>query len=125
MRFYPLIDRDGLLRLKPGHNVQEGVAALLDLFAREDDLKRRWAQHLPPVDVELAAEFIVYYPKYYASISVRIEGVVSESWTYSLPGTGRRKGTSHREGPSWRSSGCDERAFRKIANEFGVSCVKG
>jgi hypothetical protein len=124
-RFYPLIDRDGLLRLKPGHNVQEGMAALLALFAREDELKGRWAQHLPPMDVELTAEFIVYYPKYYASISMRIEGVVSESWTYSLPRTGRRKGTSHREGPSWKSAGCNERAFRKIANDFGVASAKG
>ena len=125
LRFYPLIDRDGLLRVKPGHNVQEGMAALLSLFAREVDLKRNWAQHLPHMDVELEAEFNVYYPKYYASISVRIEGVVSESWTYSLPRVGRRKGTSHREGPSWKSSGCNEKAFRKIANSFGVPCAEG
>ncbi|MEH2612938.1 hypothetical protein [Bradyrhizobium sp. AZCC 1693] len=123
-RFYPWLDRNGLLHLKPGHNVQEGIAALLDMFAREEELKRRWAEHLPHRDFELTAEFIVYYPKYYASISVRVEGVVSESWTYSLPRMARQKGTSHREGPSWKSGGCNERAFRKIANAFGVSGAK-
>jgi hypothetical protein len=125
LRFYRVIDRDGLLRLKAGHSVQEGMAALLALFAREDELKAEWAQQQPYVDAELTAEFIVYYPKYYASISVRMEGVVSESWTYSLPRTGKRKGTSHREGPSWKSAGCNERALRKIANDFGVADAKG
>ena len=120
-----VIDHDGLLRLKAGHNVQEGLAALLALFAREYELKEEWARHRPYVDAELTAEFIVYYPKYYASISVRIQGVVSESWTYSLPRSGRRKGTSHREGPSWKSAGCNERALRKIANDIGVAGGKG
>lgn len=124
-RFYPLIDHDGLLRLKPGNSVQEGLAALISLFSREEELKRNWAKHLPHVDIELKAEFNVFYPKYYASISVWIEGVVTESWTYSPPRMGRRKGTSHREGPSWRSGGCNERAFRKIASRFGASGAQG
>jgi hypothetical protein len=125
LRFYPYVDSDGLLCLKAGHNVQEGMAALLALFAREDELKAEWARYQPYVDAELTAEFIVYYPKYYASISVRMEGIISESWTYSLPRTGRGKATSHREGPSWKSAGCNERALRKIANDFGVADGKG
>jgi hypothetical protein len=125
LRFYRYVDTDGLLCLKAGHNVQEGMAALLALFAREDELKAEWAQYQPYVDAELTAEFIVYYPKYYASISVRMEGIISESWTYSLPHTGRRKGTSHRAGPSWKSAGCNERALRKIAHDFGGASGKG
>lgn len=117
-RFYPQINRDGLLGVTPGHNVQEGIAALLSLFAREDDLKRMWAEHGPYVDEELKAEFNIFLPRYYARISVSIEGVVSESWTYS-PSRKREKGVSHREGPSWRSCGCNEKAFRKIARGFG------
>jgi hypothetical protein len=39
------------------------MAALLALFAREDELKAEWAQYQPYVDAELTAEFIVYYPK--------------------------------------------------------------
>jgi hypothetical protein len=126
---YGLIDRDGLLRLKAGHNVQEGMAALLDLFAREDELKAEWNEQLKwvphIVDAELTAKFIVYYPRYYASISVQMEDVFSESWTYSLPRTGKRDGTSHREGPSWKSAGCNERALRKIAKDFGVAGDRG
>jgi hypothetical protein len=125
LRFYPYLDSDGLLCLKAGHNVQDGMAALLALFAREDELKAEWARYQPYVDAELTAEFIVYYPKYYASISVRMEGIVSESWTYSLPRSGRGKGTPHREGPSWKSAGCNERALRKIANDFGGADGKG
>jgi hypothetical protein len=128
LRFYRYVNSDGLLCLKAGHNVQEGMAALLALFAREDELKAEWAQHdqyQRYADAELTAEFIVYYPKYYASISVRMEGIISESWTYSLPRTGRGKGTSHREGPFWKSAGCNERALRKIANDFGAADGKG
>jgi hypothetical protein len=125
LRFRPPIGPEGLLDLKPGHGVQQGLAAVISLFAREDEEKKNWAPYVPYMDVNLKAEFNVFYPKYYASISVRIEGLFSESWTYSLPHNRRRKGTSHREGPSWKSSGCNERAFRKIANSFGVSSAEG
>lgn len=122
-RFHSLVG-DGLLNLKPGHSVQQGLAALLALFAREDELRRRWAQHPLHIDGELQAEFNVFYPNYYANISVRIEGFVSESWTYPL-NLGRRKGISHKEGPSWRSGGCNERALRKIADSFGDFGAEG
>ena len=131
LHYYGLIDHNGLLRLKAGHNVQEGMAALLDLFAREDELKAEWAERLKlnwashAMDAELTAIFMVYYPKYYASISVQMEGVFSESWTYSLPRTRKQKGTSHKEGPSWKSAGCNERALRKIAKDFGVAGDRG
>jgi hypothetical protein len=125
LRFYAPIGPEGLLHLKSGHSVQEGLAAVFSLFAREDEEKGKWARYLPYIDISLKAEFNVFYPKYYASISVRIEGVFSESWTYSPPRNRGRKGTSHREGPSWKSSGCNERAFRKIANSFGVSGAEG
>lgn len=102
----------GLLGLDAGHTPQQGIAASFSLFDREDELRSEWYRFGA---FELKLRLQVFYPRYAATLSVKIPGLLSEAWTYSLPPTPGEKRVARDAGRTLQSRSCDERALRDIA----------
>jgi hypothetical protein len=77
-------------------------------------------------DLNIGAELKVFYPWTYATITVRVEGIVSESWTFFQP----EKKKLHVVAPqnasgAWRGAGCNEKALNMIVAAFGGARDRG
>ena len=92
------------LGLPTGHNVVQGLAAALALFAREDDLRDEMSMQTGRRDLDIYARFSVQFPQHFASLTVGVHGVFSESWIYGTRGRPRTR--QIRE--------CDQQALREI-----------
>jgi hypothetical protein len=93
------------LGLPAEHNVVQGLAAALRLFAREHDVRNEIIMRTGRTDLEVYGRFSVQYPEHFASLTVGVHGYFSESWTYGTRGRPRTR----------QSRECDQDALREIA----------
>jgi hypothetical protein len=116
-RWRPSIDlRHGLLGLQSGHTVQEGIAATFSFFQREEELRREWYRIARRGEFAIKMQLKIFYPRYEATLSIRIPDLLSESWIYSLPPAPGGKRIARDAGRTSQSRSCDERALRDVAN---------
>lgn len=94
------------LGLEPSHTVVDGLAAAIELFDREEELRQHFDQPAQRgEEAGIYARFTVHYPDYFASLTVGVHGHFSEGWVYGQKS--QRKFRQIRE--------CDGDALRDIA----------
>jgi hypothetical protein len=93
------------LGLPTKHDIVQGLAAVLRLLAREDELLHEIRFRAGGRDLEFYARFNVQYPEHFASLTVGVHGRFSEVWTYG--NRGRPRTRQNRE--------CEESTLREIA----------
>lgn len=94
------------LGLEPSHTIVDGLAAAIELFDREEELRQHFGPHARRgEETGIYARFTVHYPEYFASLTVGVHGQFSEGWIYGQKH--QRKFRQIRE--------CDEDALRDIA----------
>lgn len=82
---------------------------------REEELRSDWYRCGAREEFELKVRLQIFYPRYAASLFVKIPGLLSETWTYSLPPNPGEKRVARDAGRTLQSRSCDERALRDIA----------
>jgi hypothetical protein len=107
--------QNGILGLEGGHTVQQGIAAAFSLFQREEEFRREWYRLSGRGEFALKMRLQIFYPRYAATLSVRIPDLLSETWTYSHPPAPGEKRAARDAGRTVQSRTCDERALRDIA----------
>jgi hypothetical protein len=105
----------GIFGLDAGHTPQQGIVASFSLFDREEELQREWYRCGALEEFELKLRLQIFYPRYAATLSVKIPGLLSEAWTYSPPTNPGKKRAARDAGRTLQSRSCDERALRDIA----------
>lgn len=70
------------LGLKPKHDIVLGLTAVFAFFDREEAFRDQLRTVTHRDDHEIYASVEVHYPEYFASFTVGIRGMSSETWTY-------------------------------------------
>jgi hypothetical protein len=69
------------LALLPGHDVVAGLSEVLRLFDEEQEYVERW-RFETGMEKEIYAVLEVQYPQHFASLTVGVRDLFSETWTY-------------------------------------------
>jgi hypothetical protein len=69
------------LEIQAEHNVVEALACVLRFFAREQEYRRK-LDYYDERNHEIYTVFEVEYPQHYASLTVGVRNLFSETWTF-------------------------------------------
>jgi hypothetical protein len=76
------------LGIQPEHSVVEALACVLGFFDREKEFLRNLS-YLSGIEPEIYAIFEVEFPQHFASLTVGVRNMFSETWTYGRRTNGR------------------------------------